>query len=386
MPRSYAQCSVCWCAGRAKWETLARPATCALICLMAMIPYAFAATEFAPSGSPGGNAFREECPPGQYVVGARYRSGAWLDQISITCAPVDATGMTGQHWHGSTFGGNGGNPDEKSCNPGHIVGSAAILLHSGNQFVHMMDFGCRSTTSTSGHGLLNIGAPSSLFGVIDQWCPTGEAVIGIQGRAGAFVDAIGIICGAFAQVAPPRPEPRPEACLRLKEDPVPEQWSGMLSAHNERRTQHCVAPLTWSNELAAAAHAYAEKCVLNMHGSDGENMADAWTETNGNAVLPALSDKDAFEKTWYCEVNNYDFNNPQFKGGFTANCKDVNGHFTQVVWKDTCQLGCGRATCEISGHKGTHWVCRYKPAGNVNVADVSLLKQQVRPPLCKPKD
>ena len=59
-------------------------------------------------------------------------------------------------------------------------------------------------------------------------------------------------------------------------------------------------------------------------------------------MIGGLSDKDAFERSWYCEINNYDFNNPQFKGGFTQNCRNVNGHFTEVVWKDTCQLGCGR--------------------------------------------
>jgi uncharacterized protein YkwD len=195
-----------------------------------------------------------------------------------------------------------------------------------------------------------------------------------------FVDAIGMICGAYTQAPPPpQPERRSEACLRQKEDPVPEQWKEMLSAHNERRVQHCVAPLTWSNELATAAQAYADQCILNMHGSPGENMAD-WFRDDG--MLPAATDRDAFENTWYCEVKNYNFDDPEFKGGFTADCKDVNGHFTQVVWKDTCQLGCARATCDIKDaqgvvHRGTHWVCRYNPPGNVNATDVNVLKQQV---------
>ena len=159
----------------------------------------------------------------------------------------------------------------------------------------------------------------------------------------------------------------------------------MLRAHNDRRAQHCVEPLTWSNELAAAAQAYAQQCKLTEHGAKGENMANAWAEMNGNPVLPAMSDRDAFEKTWYCEINNYDFDNPQFKGGFAENCKEVNGHFTQVVWKDSCQLGCGRADCDIPDgqggvHKGTLWVCRYNPIGNVNTGDIIILKQQVRRP------
>ncbi|WP_205042042.1 CAP domain-containing protein [Rhodoligotrophos defluvii] len=373
--------------GQAKWLNAAKLAVLAYFFFFS-VPYAVAVTEFPPHGGPGGGDFREECPSGEYLVGARYRSGLWLDQISIICAPIDAAGLTGQHSHGSPVGGNGGAPGEKWCNPGHTIVGGGILLRSDNRYVRMIDFRCKATTSDAGYLLANVGAPASIFPEHHQSCPTGEAVVGIHGRAGAFVDAIGLICGEIPRFDPSRPEPRPEACLDIEEDPVPEQWKDMLNAHNERRVTHCVAPLSWSRELAEAAQAYAEKCILDTHGSDGENMADAWTVRNGNPVLPALSDREAFENTWYCEVNNYDFLNPQFQGGFTAGCRNVNGHFTQIVWKDTCQLGCGRATCEMTDSNGivrtgTHWVCRYKPAGNINVHDPDVLKEQVRPPLCK---
>lgn len=377
MPKSYGQYSVRWCADRAKWKSPAKLVTCAITCLMATMPYAFAGKEFPPEGSNSGTPFREECPPGQFMVGARYRSGNWMDQIAIICAPVDATGMTGPQWNGPPIGGNGGSPNAKSCPPGSIIDFAGILPHSGNRFVHMMDMSCISTTSTSRFPLMNVGAPSSVFPEIYQQCPTGEAVIGIKGSAGLFVDAIGMICGAFTLRAPSHPEPRPEACLQLKDDQTPEEWIGMRDAHNEKRKLHCVAPLTWSNELAAEAQAYAEECKLHVHGSKGENLADAWG-------TPEMFAKDIVE-LWYSEKDNYDFNNPQFKVGSA----DENGHFTQIVWKDTCQLGCGQATCEMIDdkgvvHKGTHWVCRYRPPGNVNVNDVNVLKQQVlNPSLCK---
>jgi hypothetical protein len=252
VPKFYAECSVCWCAGRTKWEKLLRLAACAVICLMAMLPYAFAHTEFPPVGSPGGDPFRVECPPGQYLVGVRWRSGSWMDQISPTCVFVDAQGFTGPHWHGPTFGGTGGAPHEDYCPPAAVINFASILLQSDTQYVHMMDLSCRRTISnTPVWSLTNIGAPSSVFGDHNQSCPPGEAVMGIQGRAGLYVDAIGMICDALPVITPSRPEPPPEAC-RGPGDPVPAQWSDMLSAHNERRKQHCVAPLTWSNELALA--------------------------------------------------------------------------------------------------------------------------------------
>ena len=40
----------------------------------------------------------------------------------------------------------------------------------------------------------------------------------------------------------------------------------------------------------------------------------------------------------------------QGNGGIVA-------HYTQVVWKDTKEVGCG--------HKDTVWVCQYGPGGNM---------------------
>ena len=53
---------------------------------------------------------------------------------------------------------------------------------------------------------------------------------------------------------------------------------------------------------------------------------------------------------WYNEVDDpgYDFSNPGWDYG--------TGHFTQVVWKGTTEVGCGVAN---------GWVCcRYYPPGN----------------------
>ena len=161
-------------------------------------------------------------------------------------------------------------------------------------------------------------------------------------------------------------------------NPPPDDMQDMLDAHNEKRARHCVPLLTWSPELAQAAQDYAEKCILDKHGSPGENMADWVTIKNGQPVLPAASDKQIFEDVWYCEINNYNFNAPQIEGGFKQNCDPpVNGHFTQIVWKATQQIGCGRATCNINGQMGTHWVCRYSPAGN------SIPPDQNVPPPCQ---
>jgi hypothetical protein len=351
------------------------------------------ATDIPPYGGPGGGEFRSECAPGWFLVGAKVRYGAFLDQIQIECTSLDAaTGSTGLivPIAPPVGGGGGGGPAVKDCIPNYVVVGAGIQLFSNQRYVKTLDLQCKNVISGVQYLLANVGAPSSLFADVFQTCPAGEAVTGIHGRSGIYVDAIGLICRQIPQVPPPPPpEPTADGCLGIEGDAIPAQWKDMLDIHNKRRAEHCVAPLKWSGKLAEEAQAYADKCILDAHGSDGENLADAWSIRNGVEVLPALSDPEAYQQAWYCEVNNYDFDNPQFEGGFTSGCVRVNGHFTQVVWKDTCQLGCGRATCDMKDdkgvvHKGTHWVCRYSPPGNVNVEDPDVLRDQVKRSQCTP--
>ena len=45
---------------------------------------------FQPYGGVGDASFDDRCPAGQYLVGLRVRSGLWLDQMAISCAPINA--------------------------------------------------------------------------------------------------------------------------------------------------------------------------------------------------------------------------------------------------------------------------------------------------------
>ena len=49
-----------------------------------------------------------------------------------------------------------------------------------------------------------------------------------------------------------------------------------------------------------------------------------------------------------------------FGSGFSSG----TGHFTQVVWKKSIELGMGKADIDQNGMKCTYIVGRYKPAGN----------------------
>jgi uncharacterized protein YkwD len=158
----------------------------------------------------------------------------------------------------------------------------------------------------------------------------------------------------------PRPEPPPRVGPEPKPGPPPPpppedakastDSKVLLDAHNRYRAQHCAPPLTWSPKLEQFAQQWANKlkddgCKFGHSGGRyGENLAAGTTKTLDGTSVTAM---------WYDEIKLYDFKS----GGFSME----TGHFTQVVWKASTQLGCAKTTC-----RGMDiWVCEYDPPGNV---------------------
>lgn len=123
----------------------------------------------------------------------------------------------------------------------------------------------------------------------------------------------------------------------------------MLDAHNAVRVKVGVAPLVWSEQLTAVAQEWANHLVAagefaHSHNKDtGENLY----EIEGASASP-----DTVVKAWADEVKDYNY--------ATNACSGVCGHYTQIVWGDTKQVGCAAA------QKGRRqvWVCEYAPPGN----------------------
>ncbi|KAM9857794.1 Golgi-associated plant pathogenesis-related protein 1-like isoform 1-T2 [Aulostomus maculatus] len=126
-----------------------------------------------------------------------------------------------------------------------------------------------------------------------------------------------------------------------------------LQTHNTYRQKHGAEPMKLNSELSAAAQEWANyllsKAVLeHSKTSDGENIFNMWS----SAPLK-LTGKEAVD-SWYSEIKDYDWSNP----GFSSN----TGHFTQVVWKESTELGVGMA----ADNNKVFVVGQYRPAGNVN--------------------
>lgn len=131
---------------------------------------------------------------------------------------------------------------------------------------------------------------------------------------------------------------------------LPPAARDIVETHNRYRAKHCAPPLTWSPALAEVAQKWADTlkakgCMFGHSNNNkyGENLAAGTT-----GALPP----EAVVTMWYDEVKLYSFAKPAFSM--------ETGHFTQVVWTTTTQIGCGMSQC-----KGMDvWVCNYDPPGN----------------------
>ncbi|KAK4442646.1 cell wall protein PRY3, partial [Podospora aff. communis PSN243] len=123
--------------------------------------------------------------------------------------------------------------------------------------------------------------------------------------------------------------------------------STILNTTNYYRTAHNATSLTYNTTLAAFAssHAASTSCTLTHSASSpyGENLAIGCSDVQGCVEL------------WGDERDRYNFR----RAGFDKE----TGHFTQLVWKGTREVGCGRQWCG----EETRWflVCAYWPRGNV---------------------
>jgi pathogenesis-related protein 1 len=126
--------------------------------------------------------------------------------------------------------------------------------------------------------------------------------------------------------------------------------SSMLSAHAAVRASVGVPPLQWSSRLAGEAQRWANE-LLKTNAFEPEHDLqygqDLFDKTGGTAQPEEVV------RAWAQEVQHYD--------AHTNTCSGRCGHYLQVVWRDTKDVGCAAAT----GGGRQVWVCDYSPPGNI---------------------
>ena len=127
-----------------------------------------------------------------------------------------------------------------------------------------------------------------------------------------------------------------------------------LSVHNDYRSNHNAPPLKLNSKLNDIAQNYAEQLakkdtmVHSKNKMDGQDLGENLFMCGGYMI----TGKD-MTKSWYDEIYDYNFKKPDFKSG--------TGHFTQVVWVGSKEVGFGAAQSESGNYYG---VANYFPPGN----------------------
>ncbi len=138
---------------------------------------------------------------------------------------------------------------------------------------------------------------------------------------------------------------------------LPVDANAILAAHNRYRAEVGVPPLRWSEELARGAQLWAEEIAalsrMEHSGTSGvgENLA-MWWSTGAQTPVAQLVGLWGREKRAFVH------------GAFPDVSRDGNwktvGHYTQMVWRATTEVGCGAAANGTS----EFLVCWYSPQGN----------------------
>jgi len=137
------------------------------------------------------------------------------------------------------------------------------------------------------------------------------------------------------------------------------QERAWLSEHNTARAQFGSAPVRWNSALEQEARQWANRLARSnqfqhsdyrSRNGTGENL---WMGTRGyykpsQMIASFVDERRDFVPGRFPQVSR------------TGNWGDV-GHYTQIVWPETREVGCATA----SNQSNEVLVCRYWPSGNV---------------------
>lgn len=180
---------------------------------------------------------------------------------------------------------------------------------------------------------------------------------GINLRNTAVVITVATVSAAMGAIAlPPFLMEESNQVSASTSGPSAETLEEILAAHNRYRSEVGVGPLVWSDTLATSAQDWANHLATTdtfAHSASNDYGENLWKGTAGAFSATQMVD------TWGSEQQYFIDDAPFPDVSTTGNWSDV-GHYTQLVWEETTEVGCALAT-------GNGWdvlVCQYDPPGN----------------------
>lgn len=168
-----------------------------------------------PMGGSGGGGFTARCEQGEVLNGFELRAGDDVDAIRPICVIAYGSDLVGlRRPHVQFFGGPGGAfaqvvcPDKTPIVAGLKIGSEGVHTETVNS-LHLFCGRAATSQKLSSYPTVLFDAPwkrqhdlGPLRGsdpVLQHWdteqCPVGLAAVGVNGRFGKWLDAVGLVCG-----------------------------------------------------------------------------------------------------------------------------------------------------------------------------------------------
>ncbi|XP_063727470.1 uncharacterized protein LOC134855019 [Symsagittifera roscoffensis] len=154
--------------------------------------------------------------------------------------------------------------------------------------------------------------------------------------------------------------------------------SAVLAKHNLHRGNAGLTLLQWNAGLAAKAQEHTDNLAQPADSCGFAHSTSAFRDQGQGENLyktsaTGITDDElgtTASTAWYSEISKYKYpllTDPVSKWDFCVDWTKV-GHFSQMMWAQTTEIGCGFTACNFNGH--TIVTCHYLPAGNMQGASM----------------